>query len=91
MSIVAANSSPHLPGGLVPLLKPSELARRYSVSIWQVNEWAKKGCPIATRLPNGDRRFDPADVQKWIDEQSEGVEDELAAKAGRMVAARASA
>jgi phage terminase Nu1 subunit (DNA packaging protein) len=85
--IVAAKSEP-LPGGLVPLLKPSELARRYSVSIWQVNEWAKKGCPIATRLPNGDRRFDPAEVQHWIDEQSVGVEDELAAKAGRMVAAR---
>jgi phage terminase Nu1 subunit (DNA packaging protein) len=88
MSIVAATSSPELPGGLVPLLKPSELARRYSVSIWQVNEWAKKGCPIATRLPNGDRRFDPVEVQAWIDKQSAGVEDELLAKAGRMVAAR---
>jgi phage terminase Nu1 subunit (DNA packaging protein) len=88
MSIVATTSSPQLPGGLVPLLKPSELARRYSVSIWQVNEWAKKGCPIATRLPNGDRRFDPVEVQTWIDEQSAGVEDELLAKAGRMVAAR---
>ncbi|MFJ4847604.1 hypothetical protein [Streptomyces sp. NPDC088733] len=90
MANPAAKTPPQLPGGLVPLLKPAELARRYSVSLWQVNRWVKQGCPIETRLPNGDRRFHPDKVQRWIDAETEGVEDELLAKAGRMVAARAS-
>jgi phage terminase Nu1 subunit (DNA packaging protein) len=85
-----AMTPPQLPGGLIPLLKPIELARAYSVSLWQVNQWVKKGCPVERRLPNGDRRFLKPAVDAWLDAQSEGVEDELIAKAGRLVAARAS-
>lgn len=79
---------PPLPGGLTPLLKPSELAAYYSVALSTVNQWVKDGCPIAKRLPNGDRRFRLADVDAWLDKRSAGVEEITTATARRLVAAR---
>lgn len=83
----AAKTPPRLPAGLTPRLKTSELALLHSVSPWLLNKWAKQGCPVH-RLPNGDRRWDPSQVDAWLLEQSEGVEEITADRSRKGVAAR---
>lgn len=78
-----------LPAGLTPRLKTSQLARLHSVSVSTVGNWVRKGCPFH-RIPGGDRRFDPSEVQAWIDEQADGVGEITSERMRRARAARAS-
>ena len=88
MSITAAAMTPPaLPGGLTPRLKTVQLARFHSVSISTVNKWVASGCPVR-RLPNGDRRFEPAAVDAWLDQQAEGACEFTAERSRRGVEAR---
>ncbi|MGD1219963.1 helix-turn-helix transcriptional regulator [Streptomyces krungchingensis] len=75
------------PAGLSPLLNTSELRAHYGVSAWTVNEWRKKGCPFE-RLPGGIRRFNLADVQAWLNSQSEDATEARAELSRKGVAAR---
>lgn len=84
----AAETPTALPDGPTPLLKPSRVTRHYDVSLWTLNKWVEKGCPVAKRLPNGDRRFSLPAVDAWLDEQAEGAEDRAAANSAAGVAAR---
>jgi len=53
------------PTGLSPLLTTAQLMARYGVSNWTVNEWVKRGCPLAPTAFRG-RRFDLAQVEAWM-------------------------
>lgn len=53
------------PTGLSPLLTTAQLMARYGVSNWTVNKWVQQGCPLAPTAFRG-RRFDLAEVEKWM-------------------------
>jgi phage terminase Nu1 subunit (DNA packaging protein) len=61
------------PTGLAPLLTTAQLMARYGVSNWTVNQWVIKGCPLAPTAFRG-RRFDLAQVEKWMAGQGPDAE-----------------
>lgn len=61
------------PTGLSPLLTTAQLMARYGVSNWTVNQWVRRGCPLAPTAFRG-RRFDLAQVEAWMANDGAAVE-----------------
>lgn len=87
MANTATASVTTLPAGLTPRLKTAQLARLHGVSPSTVGNWVRKGCPFH-RLPGGDRRFDPQEVETWMREEADGIEETTAERSRRALAAR---
>jgi predicted site-specific integrase-resolvase len=53
-----------------PMLTHRELQEHFRVSKWTADQWVKQGIPH-TPLPNGQRRYDLAEVKAWMATQVE--------------------
>lgn len=57
-------------------IKPTAVARIFGVTVTTVRKWAGRGLLAHVRLPNGDYRFRPEDVDAFIRRHSGDVPHE---------------
>lgn len=55
-------------------MTPGQVADLFNVSVVTVGKWADTGKLRSFRTPGGQRRFDPVDVRRFLDEMGNNTE-----------------